>query len=99
MVTTRLFSSNKMPTCPFIITILCDAQSAIHYHAITINHANFHFLEIETLFTMEFFITFSLLYTKIDQLMLEMNFKFLIVQLCRKYFCTQSALTRNLKTL
>jgi len=64
-----LFGSNKdgnyptflfkqMPTCPFIITILYDAQSTLHSHAITINHAKFHFLETKTLFTMEFSLLF-----------------------------------------
>jgi hypothetical protein len=88
-----------MPIPPFTITILCDAQSILYSCIISINCAKFHFPRTKTPFVMNFFISFSLFYVKIDQEMLVMNFINLIAHLCRKHHCTQHTLTRNLKNL
>jgi hypothetical protein len=88
-----------MPISPFTITILYDAQSTLYSCVISINHAKFHSHKTKTPFVMNFFIKFSLFYVKIDQEMLVMNLKKLIVQSCRKHHCTQQTLIRNLKNL
>jgi pyrroloquinoline quinone (PQQ) biosynthesis protein C len=46
---------------------------------------------------MNFFISFSLFYVKIDQEMLVMNFINLIAHSCKKHHYTQHTLTRNFK--
>jgi hypothetical protein len=89
----------QMPISPFTITILCDAQSTLYSCVISINYAKFHSPKIKTPYVMNFFISFSLFYVKIDQEMLVMNFINLIAHLCRKHHCTQHTLTRYLKNV
>jgi hypothetical protein len=88
-----------MPISPFTITILCDAQPTLYSCVISINYAKFHSPKTKSPFVMDFFISFSLFYVKIDQEMLVINFKKLIAHSCRKHHCTQYTLTRNLNFL
>jgi hypothetical protein len=88
-----------MPISSFTITILCDVQSTSYSCVISINYAKFHSPKTKTPFVMNFFISSSLFYVKIDQEILVMNFINLIAHLCRKHHCTQHTLTINLKNL
>jgi hypothetical protein len=60
-------SFKQIPISPFTITILCDAQSTLYSCVISINRAKFHSRKTKTPFVMNFFISFSLFYVKIDQ--------------------------------
>jgi hypothetical protein len=88
-----------MPISPFTITILCDARSTLYSCVISINYAKFHSSKTKPPFVMDFFISFSLFYIKIDQEMLVMNLIFFIAHSCREHHCTHHTLTRNLKKL
>jgi hypothetical protein len=89
----------QMPISPFTISILCDAQSTLYSCIISINYAKIHSPKTKTPFVMNFFISFSFFYIKIDQEMLVVKFINPITHLCRKHHCTQHSLTRNLKKL
>jgi hypothetical protein len=71
----------------------------LYYCIIFIIYAKFHSPTTKIPFVMNFFISFSLFYVKIDQEMLVMNFVNLIAHSYRKHHCTQHILTRNLKNM